>query len=224
MAAFLVTGCSREPEVRYRVVLNMTDQGTERSASTVWSWRLRKPTAALATPYSGEFRGQALALRLASGRIVYAILRGANGDQNVPALLPERVFGDLGRGMRGEPKRFGSDRIEDLADIGSRVGERREINCGESPDLCPMLVTFRDPSDPRSLEVVDPGSPEETLGAGVTADGIVVEITDEAVGPPFSAPLPSLGRGSGFTEWRTSLPRGDPRRHITLTDFVGAPR
>jgi len=166
---------------------------------------------ALGKPYGGQFRGEAVAVDLSGGRTLFAILRGQDGDQGSAKLLPERFFGDIWRDATGQPKRFGSDRIADLYDIASRVGERRVIDCTLQPGWCPMLVRFADPDDPKSVAQVDPEDLEASFGAGVKLHRMTVEITDEPVTTGLSARLPSYGPETEFDQWYRSLSYGDLR-------------
>lgn len=168
-------------EVRYKVTLEVEDGGRLVTGSSVWSWTLRKPLVALASPYNGKFQGEAVAVELSGGRTLFAVLRGADGNEGAMQMLPERVFGDIGRAARGERKQFSSDRIADLRDIASRKGERRSLDCEGEPNWCPMLVTFGDSNDPVTVRQVDPLALEKSFGPSVKLRHIIVEIVDEPV-------------------------------------------
>ncbi len=170
-----------DAEVRYRVAVLVDDNGITRSGSSVWSRTLKKPTVALVSAYDGEFRGEAVAVDLPGGRTLFAILRGADAESGMAELLPERLFGDTGRVARGEPRKFVPDRVADLRDIASRVGETATLDCTEHPDWCPMLVTFADESNPASVKRVEPSNLAAQFGPGTRLWGITVEITDDPV-------------------------------------------
>ena len=59
----------------------------------------------------------------------------------------------------------------------------------------PMLVRFRDPSDPASVERVDPSDLAASFGAGVKFERMSIEITDAPVTTGIEAVLPWLARG-----------------------------
>lgn len=215
----VLTSCGdRSAEVRYKVAVEVEDGGTLRIGSAIWSRTLSEPLAALASPYNGQFEGEAVAVDLSGGHTLFAILRGQEGDEGAAMMLPERFFGDIWRDARGEPKRFGSDRIADVRDIASRLGERRIIHCKARPGWCPMLIRFAKEGDPKSVTRVDPDDLEASFGAGVKLNRITVEITNEPVTVGIEERLPSYGAETGFDQWYRSLPYGDPRA-ISRSDF-----
>jgi len=175
--ALLALGsCSNAAVVRYRVTVAVrTPQGV-RSGSSVWEWRLSRPTVALATAYDGKFRGEAVAVDVAPGQTLFALIRGEDGSTSYAELLPEWTFGDTARSLRGERRVHGSDRVNDLRDVASRVGERVTLSCGGKPG-CPMLVTFTNIADPKSVTRVDPNNLTASFGQGYALDAITVEVT-----------------------------------------------
>jgi hypothetical protein len=50
-----------------------------------------------------------------------------------------------------------------------------------APENYPLLVTFTDTNDPKSVQRVDPANLAASFGVGVRLKRIVVEKTDEAV-------------------------------------------
>lgn len=185
--AALTFGCSifsNAAKVNYRVTVAIDGPEGKASGSGVWSWRLEKPTAALATPYSGKFQGEAIPIELPGGRVVYAILRGRSGSHDMASMMPEHLFGDIGRSFRGEAPLHGGDRIADLRDIAGRVGERAEVPCDEHPSWCPMLVEFAEPGRAESVRRFDP-APGRTIA-------VSVEITDDDVTRGILSRLPWL--------------------------------
>lgn len=207
-------GMSGASEVRYRVVVTIEGAGKQASGSGVWSWRLSRPDVALATPYDGKFAGESIVVDLPSGKTIYALLRGAGGDLDMASLLPERVFGDIGRSTRGEPLLHGGDRIADIREIASRQGERAEIPCQTQPGWCPMLVTFADIRDPASVRSFDPAS------AGMRAI-LEVEITDAAVSEGILVRLPWLPEYRNKMLDGSRIQRlGELPAQLTSIDFI----
>ncbi|HEX8263299.1 MAG TPA: hypothetical protein VF547_10545 [Allosphingosinicella sp.] len=206
-----LTGCGfagGATEVRYKVTVEVLENGSVRSGSSVWSWRLSEPTVALASPYDGKLRGEAVAVELGNGRTLFAVLRGTDGESGMAEMLPERLFGDVGRSARGERTRFSPDRIADLRDIASRVGETATVPCAERPGWCPMLVTFRNISDPTSVEQVDPTDIAATLGPGYALKAITVELVSQRPEHAIEARLPWL---AAVGRERASLIPNPPR-------------
>jgi hypothetical protein len=151
----------------------------------------------LASPYNGKFQGEAVAVELGDGQTLFAILRGGDDDQGAVQMIPERLFGDIGRSVRGEPAQFRSDRVRDMRDIASRTGERRELDCRASPSWCPMLVTFRDVEDPTTVGQVEPFALDKAFGAGVRLKRILVELTGDPVTHGIEKRLDWLSSQSG---------------------------
>lgn len=196
LTAPLLAACGNSAEVRYRVSVEVKEGNTHRSGSSVWSWKLNEPSAALATPYSGRFRGEAVAVPLSGGRTLYALLRDWDGNEGMPMLIPERLFGDLGRGIRGEKTKFRSDRVADLRDIASRVGERQVLDCAGGAEECPLLVIFERAGDPSSAKRIDPATPA-SMPPDISSASVVVEITDDPVTTGIGRELPWLPQTIG---------------------------
>jgi hypothetical protein len=179
--ALTLAGCGNSAEVRYKVTVEVDDNGTARSGASVWSFGLSKPTVALASPYDARFRGEAVEVDLGGGRALYALLIGEAAHESEGQMWPERLFGDLGSHR--------SDRVAMLRDIASNEGSERVLPRWEPPisssrepiNRYPLLVTFRDPRDPASLEAVDPEALHRAFGPGVTLKAIKVRITDDPV-------------------------------------------
>ncbi len=167
--------------MRYRVTVEVIDNGVLRTGSSVWSWRLSESDLPLATAYDGKLRGEAVAVDLSGGRTLFAILRGGDGQSGMAELMPERLFGDIGRASRGEETQFSPDRVADLRDIAPREGETATLDCATQSGWCPMLVTFADRSDPTIVRQVYPSNLAVTFGPGVRLKAITVEITDDPV-------------------------------------------
>jgi len=195
--ALMVAACGSPPEVRYKIRLEVEDHGELRSASSVWSFRLSKSFLPLASTYNAEFHGDALLIRLSDGGALLAILRGAEGDGSSPAMMPERIFGDIGRAIRREPMLFGGDRTRDMRDLLTRTGEKRAFNGVRRRGDRPMLIILRDPSDSTSVEEVQPSSPGEALTDDVILRSFTVELTDQAVTRTIAAQLPWLAHQRG---------------------------
>jgi hypothetical protein len=73
-----------------------------------------------------------------------------------------------------------------------RALKRQRPNAELPIDLFPMLVRFRDISDPLSVEKVDPANLSATLGPGVTLRRATIEITDDPVTTGIEERLPWL--------------------------------
>lgn len=184
----MLTSCSRSAEVRYKVSVELEEDGQTRSGSSIWSWRITKPTVALASPYNSEFHGEAVAVALAHHPTVFGLLVNSEADSHYAPLLVERLFG---RGSQ-EARRSGRpyDRVEDVRDIASRVGERVVVDCRDLK-ACPMLVWFERADDPTSIQMADPAQ-FPNLDKGITLRSITIEITEDSSSQSISQTLPWL--------------------------------
>lgn len=72
----------------------------------------------------------------------------------------------------------------------SRWPQRRTTPVALLPSELPLLVTFHDPANPRSVAEVAPDSLSKNFGAGVTLESIVVEITRDAATQDLRRRLP----------------------------------
>ncbi len=209
LALMTTTGCGNSAEVRYKVTVEIDDNGTPRSGSSVWSWSLRKPTVALASRYDGRFRGEAVAVDLGKGGTLFALLRAEDGSPGTVQMWPERLFEDLGSG-------FG-DRPRSIRQIASNEGIvrtlprwRPAISRSREPTVqYPLLVRFRSLGRPESVEAVDPAALDKSFGEGVKLRRITVQITNEAATSGIEKRLGWL-EAAGKT--RATLIPNPPRR------------
>jgi hypothetical protein len=95
----------------------------------------------------------------------------------------------LGR-FPGKIAKGGSSNDESVAYLDEL---NRQKPRGDVPfKYLPMLVRFRDPSDPASVERVDPSDLAASFGAGVKFERMSIEITDAPVTTGIEAVLPWL--------------------------------
>jgi hypothetical protein len=162
-----------------------------------------------------DLAGEAVAVGLDDGRTMFVSLKTPSGTDSLAsaatlALAPEIRTGKAS----GRPDRF----IDAARRLGSGDGPRGAAMLpGES---YPMMIWFKDPSDPKSATLLDPNKLAETLGPGVALKRITVEVTTEPVTRGIEARLPSFAPETGFAAWRVSLPNEDPRRRMARNDFI----
>jgi hypothetical protein len=88
----------------------------------------------------------------------------------------------------------------------------------------PLLVTFTDINDPKSVKEVKPDKLAEVFGAGYSLSAITLEITDEVAtgmlvtSMPFWHKLVEQRTLSGLTEFNKSQP--DPINYLTYDVFM----
>jgi hypothetical protein len=162
-----------------------TPQGL-RTGSAVREIRYSKPSG---PPSIGESRpqwrikGQAVAVDLPGGRTLFALLTNARNDPEYAARLPYDHMGWLSdEGMSRGP-------VELWPKIPFKPHHNREIL---GPAYLPMLITFRDIDDPKSVEAVEPEALESAFGPGVRLRRITAQRTNEAVTTGIEKRLPWL--------------------------------
>lgn len=189
-AAALLSGCGlsgddgRSAEARYRMTVEVETPKGVRSGSSVWSRGISRSIGPI-TPYNASFKAEAAAVELPGGRMLFLLVKGQEGM--VDAYFPDlAVYGENGA----------NDRVAHVRNIGNQVGAKVTLPC--TPDAvapflashknvddltlyCPMLVTFQDVNDPKSVQRVGPANFETIFGLGVRLKRITVEVTDEPV-------------------------------------------
>jgi hypothetical protein len=150
---------------RYRVTIDVEVNGKVLSASSVNETRfLRQPQLLGVPPYAITHHAEAVYLDLGSGRNVVATLgTGPTGDGWGTTSLVGRVF-DI-------------KKTEEFWTRLAASNEEREL----SGELLPTLVTFTDPSDPKTARVVMPGDFPKVFGQGVRFLGARIQMTRDPV-------------------------------------------
>jgi len=165
--AGLLTGCGdQEWQWNVKVTVNVdTPEGVRTGYSVVrvgvrkYSGLQRKFGYAYG---AGVIEGEAVVVDLGDGRYLFALVVAGN----MAYRASEVVFDDL------LPE-------EDAARYRKmqRLRVRREV----PREMYPLLVTFDDINDPKTVKRVDPDNLEATFGAGYRLKSITLEITDEPV-------------------------------------------
>jgi hypothetical protein len=119
--------------------------------------------------YSFKATGEAVAVEVGPGRFLFALLTG------------ERHFGDAGKlaplafvGL-ASPGFASPEAVKRVASLP--VGSRAPL----PRTAYPLLVTFADIDDPKTVRRVDPDDLAASFGPGVALQSITLEITDEKV-------------------------------------------
>lgn len=174
VAALAVAGCGTKHEsFRYRLTVEVeTPQGLRSGSSVIEVDVSQTGENAWATPEARglrfKIRGEAVAVDLPNGQVLFALLSGEDSPQRA-AGLPYATL---------QPPRFEGefDYIK-----RTRALERTD-RLGVVPrSAYPMLVTFGDLSDPASVELVDPDDLAASFGEGVRLKRLTVQMTDDPV-------------------------------------------
>jgi len=159
--------------------------------------------------------GEAVVLEVAPGRYLFALLDGQ-------AMLAQQVFA-AEIGLDREPA--ARPEMAVWLDRLARLRMSREL----PQKLYPLLVTFADIADPKTVRRVEPDNLAASFGPGVRLRAITLEITDEKVTEgrveavlgwfefPNIDPSINAGRKSTFR-----YPNSSPRGYGTITtlDFM----
>lgn len=207
--ALTLGGCGSTKKFRYKVTVEVeTPQGV-RSGYAVREIVLRRPPNVPmlgADRGSTSVRGEAVAVDIAPGKTLFVLLRGRHGDVDYAGTGMMAIFRVMDRasGRKGGPH-----------ELWPHVPTIRE----PITDPLPMLVSFLDPTDPKSVEPVNPHDLAATFGPGYRLKSLTVRLTDAPVTSGIEGRLPSFGKETGFDEWYRTLRHGDPRQ-VTRDDFV----
>jgi len=203
IAALAVAGCGTKQEsFRYRLTMEAeTPEGLRTGSSVIEVEVSQTGENAWATPEARglrfQVRGEAVAVDLPNGRVLFALLQRAEGLPYA-ALKPSRPAGDFANIKQTRV-------LKEIARVG--VAPR---------DSYPIMVTFGDPADPKSVERVDPDDLAASFGEGVRLKRITVQMTDEPVTMSIDRRLTWLGRTYQMGLEAEDFPEGFP-----VGDFEG---
>ena len=233
---WLFDGSTTRPRVlRSRLTLVVETPEGERSGSGVSEVTTSFPggmTKALGYAIRGELVGEAVVVDLGPRGLLFApfetqrsLAQGGMAMYNASlAPFPQEKFrGETGKGIWAK---------DEYAAYLDEVSRRKPI--GELPfeDL-QVLVRFRDPIDPTSVELVNPLDLAASFGPGVTLKRAFIEITDDPITKGIETRLPWLASSNVSP---SLFPPRDPRlgrrtmsevmlvEHLRYDDFRKLPR
>ena len=181
-SALLTAGCWRpSEELRYRLTVEVeTPQGLRTGSSVIEVRGVRNPD--WVNPEGrgtrSSFKGEAPAVDLPGGKTLFALLKTAGGASDA-ADYPWLAFRDRLKDSQ--------DWLDSMRRMRGWIGEVVPMPATETVirnktlSALPLLVTFGDINDPKSVEQVDPADLAKSFGRGVHLRRITVEITDGAV-------------------------------------------
>ena len=166
-AAAMLVACNTGNSIRYKITIEVKTPEGVRSGFAVREVTY-KPASSGWFPLgeakgSAKLRGEAVVIDLPEGKSLFALLTSGEGDLNHAAMDLPGIFHQLN-----------SDQVQLWPD----PPQLREPIIANP---LPMLVTFVDIDDPKSVELVDPVNIAASFGAGVKLTRIVIERTREPV-------------------------------------------
>jgi hypothetical protein len=184
-------GCGNKPDMpdyRYRLTVEVdTPQGLRRGSSVI-----QVHNELTYNPVGGgynwgyEARGEAIAIDLPGGQTLFALLTGEHGYADWAA----RIVYDLTPTVPISADKSDSSRAVQLqraiANQSVVVVPRKVLldpNSTEPKYISryPLLVTFTDIKNPKTVVGVDPTDLAKSFGAGIKLRRITVQITDDPV-------------------------------------------
>jgi TAT (twin-arginine translocation) pathway signal sequence len=156
-AATLLSGCWLFPaEWKRKLTVTISSPSGEKSASVVQAQSLSEDPVTGAA--HSTLKGEAVVLEVTSGKYLFALIQ-ENKPQTELIVFP------------GEAPLVSTHNLSGVVDKVFQVPQ----------SAYPMLVTFTDINDPKSVKEVKPSDLAATFGAGFALKSITLEITDEKV-------------------------------------------
>jgi hypothetical protein len=159
--------------------------------------------------HRGSLKGEATVVEVAPGKYLFALLDEKSKDLAFETFFPADPNA---RYVWSPPT------IEKVRILQTRKGSEAVLKRNY-----PLLVTFRDINDPKSVREVKPDKLSDAFGAGYALKSITLEITDEDVSEgriaaqPFWKQLLQQGTLSGLQIADKNLP--DPINYMTFKAF-----
>ena len=164
---------------RQKITITVTTPEGEKTGSSIQSvtWT-PNPILKDGASEHVNMQAEAVAVEVAPGKVLFALLTGPLGPEHM---------GWVARRL------FGAKAADDYAAIRAARGK----GPADLPTaLIPMLVTFKDINDPKTVERVDPNNLAEAFGQGVRLARASIEITNEPVTTGIEKRLPWMGWSS----------------------------
>jgi hypothetical protein len=176
-------------EVHYKLSVDVDDNGVLRHGEGVIgvAFQSQGPLLIGNTPqWSVSAFGEAFGVNIGDRGTLYVLLVGDGPRERRDRIAQgEKVIGSASAGPGALWGYFGFDVTglpngrETKAKIDAFATSKASVEL--PPSALPLLVRFRDPKDPSTVEVVDPDSLEASFGSGVKISLAHATIVDEPV-------------------------------------------
>lgn len=170
LALLSLSGCERY-SWRQKLTITVETPAGEVSASSVSEVRWAKhwiQTDGMGWDY--DLTGEAVVLEVTPGRYLFALLKGAGTTEYMGSVAPASIAGLESRVIDGAL----FDEVQDKRDRAAGVIAVPEYQY-------PLMVTFGDIADPKSVALVDPADLAASFGPGVRLKAVTLEVTEEPV-------------------------------------------
>ena len=194
--------------MRYRMTVVVDTPSGERSGSSVIEAGISQGPSLLPgmTGISYKMKGEAVAVELPDGRVMFALLTPEIGRD--PTEYQVYLFE---RAVKHDPAlaaQFGPVVLDDWRQFWPAV-RRRKLSITLRRADYPMLVTFADLNDPASVKRIDPNDLAASFGNGFSLKRITVQITNDRVTTGIEKRLgwlellyPAMLNGDRFQDFR----------------------
>jgi hypothetical protein len=211
----MLPGCLGNTVYTYRQKLTVivgTPEG-ERSGSAVTEVKAAVGSQGLSGANVGySVRGEATVVELGLGKYLFALL--SNGGE-----YPATEYWAMNAFYKRVSEQYPSGNEELMHKFYSALQTMREP-ARLTPDLYPLLVTFTDINDPKSVKQLKPGKFRDVLGTGYSLRSISLEIVDEEA--TEGQVRKKLGFADEenpiFVDWK-KFPSDHPLRSINIGSF-----
>ncbi len=194
------------PTYRYRLTLEVETPEGLRTGSSVIEIRAQvadRPILPDANALNVQVTGEAVTVDLGKRGLLFALLRSeeaagwAGGVMELVTPRPPHVDGENAY-VTWHKAMLANKGLHELP-RNAITNQRpwRNPKPGDPPKDYPMLVRFKDVSDPATVERVDPDDLATSFGARVNLRRITVELTDDPVTAGIEMKLGWLGRTKG---------------------------
>ena len=178
--AALLGGCGifgKSISYRYRLTVEVETPEGVRTGSSVIQVDLDEQSGLEGSHLQLRMTGEAVAVDLPGGRTLFALLDGS------PVA---GIYATLEKSLDWYAGAKALKNTDGVHSVPRTVANFR----GEQVDVWPMLVTFGNLADPRTVKRVDPDNAAATLGEGMRVKRITVEMTDDDVTTGIEKRLP----------------------------------
>ena len=207
-AALVLVGCAKRGRLRYRITVEIETPAGLKTGSSVMETRQSGPypfvPQELGNGGGGGVVGEAVAVDLGGGRVIFALLSGPEG-RSIYAMVPRALnYPELKPPLSRQFKPHEwQEAFDEAADAEPLAVLRREDY--------PMLVTFGDLDDPKSVEAVNPDA--------IGVRRITLQVTDDAVTTGIEKRLGWLVSQRGSLDYTGRLHPDRPEKDLTEFAF-----